>query len=92
MHDEWSKNTATERKGIEEIVTNHFEEIFTASKNTDKLEDMFSGAEIAKLEVEQRKELAKEFTREEVRKVVKEMHPTKALGPDGFQAVFYQKF
>lgn len=35
--------------------------------------------------------LSKPYSRVEVDVVVKQMHPMKASGPDGFQALFYQK-
>ena len=36
--------------------------------------------------------LTKEFTKEEVEEALKQMHPTKAHGPDGMSAIFYQKY
>ena len=36
--------------------------------------------------------LIKEFTREEVVTALQQMHPTKALGPDGMSTIFFQKY
>ena len=36
--------------------------------------------------------LIKEFTKEEVVATLKQMHPTKAPGPDGMSAIFFQKY
>ena len=36
--------------------------------------------------------LISEFTKEEIESAIKQMHPTKTLGPDGMPALFYQKF
>ena len=36
--------------------------------------------------------LTKEFTKEEVEEALKQMHPTKAPGPDGMSAIFFQKY
>jgi len=37
-------------------------------------------------------DLTKEFTADEVRAALRQMHPTKAPGPDGMSAVFFQKY
>ena len=36
--------------------------------------------------------LTQKYTKEEIVLVIKSMHPTKALGPDGMPAIFFQKF
>ena len=36
--------------------------------------------------------LTRVFTREEVATTFKQIHPTKAPGPDGMSAIFYQKY
>ena len=36
--------------------------------------------------------LNKSFTREEVAIALKQIHPTKAPGPDGMSTIFYQKY
>lgn len=35
--------------------------------------------------------LSRDFTKEEVMKALKDICPLKAPGPDGFQAIFFQK-
>ena len=36
--------------------------------------------------------LIKEFTREEIEVALNQMHPIKALGPNGMSAIFFQKY
>ena len=37
-------------------------------------------------------DLIKDFSAEEVRIALRQMHPTKAPGPDSMSAIFYQKY
>jgi hypothetical protein len=37
-------------------------------------------------------QLSREFTSEEVHKALHQMYPTKAPGPDGMSAIFFQKY
>ena len=47
--------------------------------------------DFACIEEEERQSLEKEFTKEEVIQVLREMEGDKALGPDGFTMAFFQK-
>ena len=49
------------------------------------------GLEFARIEEVERLELERDFSKEEVVKVLHEMEGDKALGPDGFTMVFFQK-
>ena len=37
-------------------------------------------------------DLTRDFTMDEVKEVLQQMHPTKAPNPDGMSAIFYQKY
>lgn len=37
-------------------------------------------------------ELSKDFTKDEIYQALKQMHPTKALNPDGMPPHFFQKY
>ena len=45
-----------------------------------------------KVSEEMNHDLIKDFSAEEVRTALRQMHPTKAPGPDGMSAIFYQKY
>ena len=45
-----------------------------------------------KVSEEMNDELTKDFTMEEVRTALEQMHPTKAPGLDGMSTIFYQKY
>ena len=49
------------------------------------------GLEFSRIEEDERLELEREFSKEEVVKVLQEMEGDKAPGPDGFTMAFFQK-
>ena len=49
------------------------------------------GLEFARIEEVERLELERDFSKEEVVKVLQEMEGDKALGPDGYTMAFFQK-
>ena len=73
-----------------DIATNFFKQLF-------KSQGMQDNSEILKavkttVTEEMNSNLTKEFTKKEIGSAVKHMHPTKAPGPDGMPALFFQKF
>ena len=45
-----------------------------------------------KVTMEMNADLSQDFTMEEVRLALNQMHPTKTPGPNGMSAIFYQKY
>ncbi|XP_024163940.1 uncharacterized protein LOC112170898 [Rosa chinensis] len=75
---------------LQDIVTSYFNGLFTSTTPT------FTDSEFnfinPVITYEINAQLTKEISGEEVRKALKQMHPLKASGPDGFSPSFYQQF
>ena len=75
---------------ITELLASLFEDLFTTSGNVE-VEEVIEKVD-ARISVEQFAQLAAPFTGAEVYDAIFQMHPTKAPGPDGMSAIFFQKF
>ena len=75
---------------MEEIAVEYFDDIFT-STNPMGLESCIEGIERF-VTVAMNHSLTCVFREEEVDKAIQQMHLSKAPGPDGFPAAFYQKY
>jgi len=73
------------------MVVAHFKNLFTEDYNGHPRAQT-STLEFPSLPPEKIHELEQPFTKEDVYTALKEMHPFKAPGPDGFQAYFFQRY
>ncbi|XP_040374750.1 uncharacterized protein LOC121052879 [Rosa chinensis] len=78
----------TEDTELEKIVLDYFGNLFTTSHPTNM--ELFTNLFPQVISNEMNMELVKEFEESEVLKALKQMHPLKAPGPDGFSPIFYQ--
>ncbi|KAF7843734.1 reverse transcriptase [Senna tora] len=83
---EWKE----ELDDMREIAVEYFKEIFTSSK-PENYDDVIVHV-LRKISDYLMHSLDENFTMEEVKEACFMMYPTKAPGPDGFLALFYQKY
>ncbi|KAH9748716.1 reverse transcriptase domain-containing protein [Citrus sinensis] len=76
---------------IEQMIGVHFTNMFTSSNpSSNQIEAAVSGLN-SKVTVEMTNSMDQPFTEEELVEALAQMGPTKAPGPDGFPAAFFQK-
>ncbi|KAK3193017.1 hypothetical protein Dsin_024327 [Dipteronia sinensis] len=81
----------TDEKCIFETVCNYFESLFSSSSPSAEDFGLCSEVITSRIGLHMRHELEKWFVAEEVWLTVFNLGPTKALGHDGFHALFFQK-
>uniref|UniRef100_A0A2N9G3J3 Reverse transcriptase zinc-binding domain-containing protein n=1 Tax=Fagus sylvatica TaxID=28930 RepID=A0A2N9G3J3_FAGSY len=75
-----------------EIAVNYFQTIFTSTRPTEEfVSSCLEGME-GLVTDEMNTALLEDFTEKEVTQALKQMYPTKAPGPDGMSAIFYQTY
>ena len=83
-------NWCSSKDDIASIVVSYFEKLYATSFPSNITE--VTATIPAKVTSEMNQDLIREFTKEEVEDSLKQMHPTKALGPDGMSVIFFQKY
>ena len=72
------------------MAISYFKNIYTTT-NPTRIDEVVSLIP-AKVSKEMNDSLVWNFTAEEVRVALQQMHPTRAPGPDGMSTIFYQKY
>ena len=72
------------------IILDYFKDIYSTSFPVDFGASL--GAVDRKVSDTMNEDLLSDFKAEEVQRALKQMHPTKSLGPDGMSPVFFQRY
>ena len=83
---EWQEN----QEDVESIILEYFEGIFKSEQSSNA--DASLNAIHQRVSPEMNESLIAEFKAEEVWRALKQMHPTKAPGPDGMSPIFFQQY
>ncbi|KAK3230594.1 hypothetical protein Dsin_002475 [Dipteronia sinensis] len=75
-----------------DTIREYFTDLFRSSAPSPATIRKATGGIHTRLTEEMRDDLNRVFTADEIKAAVFSMGPTKAPGPEGFQALFFQKF
>ena len=75
---------------VDGIILDYFRDIYSTSFPADFGASL--GAVDRKISDTMNEDLLSEFRTEEIRRALKQMHPTKSPGPDGMSLVFFQRY
>lgn len=85
-----SGNWCTGRKEMEGVIRRYYQKLFSSNNNTDF--DRVLNVVRPRITSADNQQLDRPFSREEIRGALFQMYPTKAPGPDGMTARFFQNY
>ena len=85
-NEEWIEDPAS----LRDLVVNHFKRLFTED-DTEYSGSQLGTWDFPVLSADDVRELVRPFSKDDVLLALQSMHPYRAPGPDGFQAIFFQK-
>lgn len=80
----------TSQKQISSIAVSHFSNLFSSNAGIPNYDAIFHGVVFLSLSLATIAAISGEFTEADMGQALKQMHPTKAPGPDGVHARFFQ--
>ncbi|XP_073039414.1 uncharacterized protein [Primulina eburnea] len=87
-HGDW----CTDKSSMAEIVLDYFSNLFMSTNPSDQVTSQAIEHIVPKVNADMNATLCAQFSAEEVRKALFDMHPNKAPGPDGMSTFFFQKY
>ena len=73
---------------MEELAVKYFVNLFQGQQQLIDIDRLLPNLSIPKISTEQAKKMVRPYIEQEVVKALKDMHPSKAPGPDGFHVAF----
>lgn len=74
----------------DKLILSYFQSLFTSSSQSGGM-DFLDGLN-GRVTTNMNKELLKEFTKDEVKVTLDQMHPIKSPGPNGMSPIFFQQY
>ncbi|KAL2937830.1 hypothetical protein RDABS01_021279 [Bienertia sinuspersici] len=81
-----------EEEALESVFEHYFQNLFTSTNPTDEDMERVIDSVGSVITENMNRSLTRPFTKDEIHEALRQMHPSKAPGPDGMHAIFYQRF
>ncbi|XP_073138031.1 uncharacterized protein [Henckelia pumila] len=87
-HGDW----CSDKSSMADIVVSYFSDLFLSNNPSEQDLQYVTEHIESKIDAEMNQQLCAQFSSDEVKKALFDMHPDKAPGPDGMSTFFFQKY